>query len=239
MKTIMKSVVVAVVLVVGTVGFAADGDWNWSIAPYAWLSGMEGSMTVGPVETRIDKDFADIFSDLELGAMLTVDANNGTWGVMGDAVYVKLKSKQETLLGDIRGRIEEWIVSAVPYYRVMSDETIAIDIGAGGRYITTDVQISGPVSKNSSSRDWVDPVVMARARVQLTQKFAMIVTGDIGGFGIESDLTWEIIGTASYAMTDNTDFIFGYRYLDYDYSDKDFTYDISTSGFILGAKFNL
>jgi opacity protein-like surface antigen len=189
---------------------------------------------------RIDKSFSDIFTDLELAGMLSLEANNGTWGVAGDLVYVKLKSKQETPIGDIRGRVEEWIVSAASFYRVISDEKLAVDIGAGGRYITADVDINGPASSASRSRDWIDPVVMARARVQLAEKFAIIVTGDIGGFGIESDLTWEIIGTASYSMTDSTDFLFGYRYLDYDYSDGDeFTYDISTSGFILGARFDL
>ena len=48
MKMMMKSMVMAVVLMAGTIGFAADGEWDWSIAPYAWLSASQAPTARSP-----------------------------------------------------------------------------------------------------------------------------------------------------------------------------------------------
>lgn len=62
---------------------------------------------------------------------------------------------------------------------------------------------------------------------------------DIGGFGIESDFTWQLTLTAGYALTDNTEFLVGYRHLDVDYKNGGFGYDVATSGFGLGFRISL
>ena len=63
--------------------------------------------------------------------------------------------------------------------------------------------------------------------------------GDIGGFGVSSDLTWQLTAAAGYACTERCSMLLGYRYLDYDYESDDFSFDAVESGLVLGVQFAL
>ena len=65
----------------------------------------------------------------------------------------------------------------------------------------------------------------------------MTAVGDIGGFGVGSDLTWQAIGTLDYAVNDRLELRAGYRALSVDYEDGKFLYDVLMQGPILGATY--
>ena len=46
---------------------------------------------------------------------------------------------------------------------------------------------------------WVDPVVGLRARHRFSQRQELTVRGDIGGFGLGSQFSWQAVGVYSYA----------------------------------------
>ena len=53
--------------------------------------------------------------------------------------------------------------------------------------------MSGPLSVNPSAdkdRGWVDPIIGFSAGIDVTKHWALTVEGDIGGFGVGSDCTW-------------------------------------------------
>jgi len=52
---------------------------------------------------------------------------------------------------------------------------------------------------------------------------------------VESDLTWQVVASAGYSITENVDLLLGYRHLDIDYEDGDFSYDVATSGLGVGV----
>ena len=76
--------------------------------------------------------------------------------------------------------------------------------------------------------------------MDLTEKLAFRVRGDIGGFdiGSGSDLTWNVLGGFGYSLSERTTLWLGYRILDVDYDDGSgsdlFEYDIDMSGPIAG-----
>jgi hypothetical protein len=59
----------------------------------------------------------------------------------------------------------------------------------------------------------------------------------IGGFGVNSDFTWDVMGALGYEVTDSISMIGGYRALGVDYADGDFVFDVVQHGPILGAVF--
>ncbi|MCF6312532.1 MAG: hypothetical protein L3J39_08775 [Verrucomicrobiales bacterium] len=81
---------------------------------------------------------------------------------------------------------------------------------------------------------WVDPVIAARARHNFTQKFYGLVYGDIGGFGVSSDLTWQAGGGFGWQAKDWLAFEVLYRHLSIDYQ-RSVTFDAELSGLFLGA----
>jgi opacity protein-like surface antigen len=87
----------------------------------------------------------------------------------------------------------------------------------------------------SADKDWLDPFIGVRAQWNLSDKWYLAGKSDIGGFGVGSDLTWSVQGTVGYAFTPSVSLEAGYRYLDTDYVDGKFTYDVAQSGALIGV----
>jgi hypothetical protein len=73
----------------------------------------------------------------------------------------------------------------------------------------------------SGSLDWIDPVVGLRLRHQFTPSQEVMVRGDVGGFGFQSNFQWQAVGVYSYAWQ-FTGYqlaaLIGYRALGVDYT---------------------
>ena len=57
----------------------------------------------------------------------------------------------------------------------------------------------GFATASSGGLTWVDPVVGLRLRHQFTPSQEAMLMGDIGGFGLQSTLTWQALAAYSYA----------------------------------------
>jgi len=62
----------------------------------------------------------------------------------------------------------------------------------------------------------------------------MSLRGDLGGFGIESDMAINAEAMFRYQMSDTFAIKFGYRYLKVKFKEDVFLYDISLDGFLFG-----
>ncbi len=80
------------------------------------------------------------------------------------------------------------------------------------------------------NRTWADPVIGARGRAQFGDGFFLNVYGDVGGFGVSSDLTWQAYGGLGYQVNDWFSAQAGYRYLLEDFDDDGFVYDVALHG---------
>jgi AhpD family alkylhydroperoxidase len=71
--------------------------------------------------------------------------------------------------------------------------------------------------------------------------FTNIVRGDVGGFGIGSDLTWNLVGTFQYYLSRAVSLDVGYRAFDIDYDQGSgatlFKFDVLMHGPRLGVVF--
>jgi opacity protein-like surface antigen len=88
------------------------------------------------------------------------------------------------------------------------------------------------------SESWIDPIVGGRIGFDLGSNFFLTAQGDVGGFDVGSELTWQLMGTVGYRFSDAVAARVGYRYLDVDYDDDDFVYDVATRGFVVGVTFS-
>ena len=228
-----------VTLAISSSVYAQDQEWKWSITPYGWFAGIDGNIGVPPLVAPVDQSPSDVISDLDLGGMLTLDGNNGTWGALGDLFYVRLKSSSQTALGEVKGDVEQWMVTVVPYYRALTNEKVAVDVGVGGRYMDMDIDVSTPAGSGSRSNGWIDPLLLARVNVPLGEKFYLRFSGDIGGFGVESDFAWQVVAAGGYTINKYLDVLLAYRHIDIDYEDEDFVFDAAMSGLALGLQISL
>ncbi len=91
----------------------------------------------------------------------------------------------------------------------------------------------------SGDTQWVDPIIGLRGQWNINERFFLAGSADIGGFGVASDLTWQLQGTLGYNFSRNWFTEIGYRCLVTDYTSGELSYDMVQSGAFLsvGYKF--
>jgi hypothetical protein len=75
----------------------------------------------------------------------------------------------------------------------------------------------------------------------LSRQVTLVVRGDVGGFGVGSELTWNLVGNFLYQVSRTVYLSVGYRALDMDYEQGSgasrFKFDMLLHGPVLGAVF--
>ena len=67
--------------------------------------------------------------------------------------------------------------------------------------------------------------------------WAQGLEGDIGGFGVSSEFTWQAMAALGYRTSENSSLLLGYRAIGTDYTNDGFTYDIVAHGVALGFEY--
>ena len=68
----------------------ANSGWEFQVAPYMWFFSLDGDVTVKGRESDLNLDFSDIWDELNIAGMLTLDARKGNWGIFGDMIGANL-----------------------------------------------------------------------------------------------------------------------------------------------------
>lgn len=136
----------------------------------------------------------------------------------------------------------------------------ALDLLGGARYWNQELDLSLAVDgsvdlgklglERSGSRavarsgtlDWVDPFVGFRVRHELAPGSELQFLGDIGGFGVGSDLTWQLFAGYGFDFwQSNLHGVVGYRALAVDYTQNDAGFknnlDLILHGPVVGLSF--
>jgi hypothetical protein len=89
----------------------------------------------------------------------------------------------------------------------------------------------------SESRGWFDPIVGARGRIPLVDRLSFNWRADVGGFGVGSDLSYQLDASATWTFNRMFRAFAGWRYLKVDYSSSDLDYDVAATGPYVGMSF--
>jgi hypothetical protein len=179
-----------------------------------------------------------------MGFILQVEGRCGRWGVIVDGVVLKVSEDSSTpgpLLSAIETTVTMGSLDTALAYRVLDGERGWLDLLSGARYLMIDLELDlssdlASVPDVNKDRDWVDPFVGFRARYKLSDNLYLGGRGDIGGFGLGSDFTWQAFGGLGYAVSDSVVIEAGWRHLDIDYHHDDFVFDMAFSGSIIGVE---
>jgi opacity protein-like surface antigen len=90
------------------------------------------------------------------------------------------------------------------------------------------------------SQNWVDPLVGGRIQLALTEKIAITALGDVGGWGVGSQLEYQAGGLLGYRIKPNWTLQAGYRYINFDYRanrTRTFVVNTTMSGVVVGLTY--
>jgi hypothetical protein len=252
----LRTLGVTLALTANASAFAAEPSnaWQIEVMPYLWATGMKGDVEAGSLpRISADMSFSDILDVLDFGLMGTLEARKGRWGVVFDAIYMKVSDSatvSRTGPGPIGAaatasadaQFEQTMLAGAVAYR-LSEGPSAFDVLAGLRYNKVDVSadiagsffgLSGSTTR-SGDKDWVDPYIALRVQHPIANRWTLTAYADIGGFGVGADSTWQGALGVKYDMTRSVSASFGYRYLKVDYDKDGFLYDMANSGVYAGV----
>ncbi|UKJ06293.1 hypothetical protein [Solitalea lacus] len=237
-----------ILCVASMITHAQGKKWHYIVEPYILFPNMHGTIGLGNLpDADIDENPGDIFNHLQLGAMLYAEATNNKWTISSDLLYMDLgedvTSSSIISSGDVDARQLGWEVDGL--YKVLP----WLDVGAGAilNAIKSEANLTvnsptGPSELNREiSKTWVDPALVARAMFPL-DKWLFQLRGNIGGFGLGSDLAWQLQGYATYRFSNLFMLTAGYRVFNIDYSSGSgqdrLLYDVTTFGPVIKFGFN-
>mgnify|MGYP001812358163 FL=1 len=220
---------------------SSSSQWQFSIAPYLWAAGMDGTMTVAAVEEEIDVPFSDVISNLDFALMGHFDMRNDRWVLSSDLIFVDLGQSEDVGAGTVTAGIDMTLLELVGGYRVSPAVALLagarwVDMGASLRYTGELIDPDADVGKS-----WIDPLVGVNVFAPLSDRWWIGLRGDVGGFGVGSELTWQAYADVGFRASGLVSIILGYHALDMDYEDGDglhyFGLDLMISGPQLGVVF--
>jgi hypothetical protein len=135
--------------------------------------------------------------------------------------------------------VEETLLEFAGGYRVTP--AVALLVGARWVDLSSGLQYAGPIAGGSvdASKSWVDPFVGAHLAAPLSKRWWLGVHGDVGGFGVGSELAWQAYADLGFRPSELVSLILGYRVIDMDYEEgsgiEHFHYDLQIDGPISGG----
>jgi hypothetical protein len=215
---------------------AQEADWRYKATFYGWFPGLSASVDTRFGTVDADVSAADALENLDMAFMATFGAQNGRWGFAADLLYTDISATQPTpfaLYGDATVKQTLTALSGYVLYRVSQDPAFVLDLGGGFRTfdLDIDVSLSGGVAKAESesiSRSWTDPVIAARMKVPVNEKWFIEGFADWGGTG-SGDETWQIYGGVGYRISEDWSTQVGYRTMNIskDVDDREVSADMS------------
>lgn len=218
--------------------------WSFTISPYVWFSGLGGTVSTPAGSESFRADFGDIFGTMKFAAMGLFEARRGNFSLVFDTMYLNLQQGVPVpghgAYGGASARTQSAEMSAIGLYTVLEGEPGRIELGGGvrGWWFDTELSLDAgrlPGRSIDNSTSWIDPVISARGVLRLNDSLAITAYGDVGGFGVGSQLTWQAFATLDYRITDNISASAGFRWIHIDYEKGRSDISLDMAGPIIGV----
>jgi hypothetical protein len=229
----------------------AGSGWSVEVTPYLLVTGLHGDVGITdaiPPEHLSLKPI-DVFSSLRFGLMGAVQVRKDRFVALSDLIYAHNKFSKHVGIRD-----PEFLTANVTSKMLLSTNMVgirvydpatrggvAIDLLAGARIdsVETGLDLIGRrrVFNGDVSNLWFDPLIGARAMGPIRGPWSWSLYGDIGGFGVGSRLTGEVLGSIKYALDRHWSAVAGWRYLYTDYRHEGFIYKTTLNGPLLGVSY--
>jgi hypothetical protein len=231
-------VLAAAVLASVAVNAQAGDRWEVTVAPYVMGAAIEGDTVVMGQDAPVDVSAKDVFENMDFGFMGMAAARKGDWAVTADAVLVDLGVESQLPPADFQPTIGVFSLGGARRLTDFADVTA----GVRWNHLKAVVDLRAPVPAHvEKTRNWVDPVVGVVLRTPRDRRVHGTLIADVGGFGVGSELSWQLFPTVGVQVSKRVSVEAGWRFLDVDYEKDDpadrFEYDVLYQGPVVGFTF--
>lgn len=228
---------------------AHGAEWRHTVLGYGMGAAIDGTTQIGDVAVPVDLSISDVFDALEMGAMAAYRADNGTWSITGDATYMGLGATTQSEQGRVRGDVEidQYTLMGTLGRRVADPLEVLFSLSYFDLSADVEVRTTAPVTGEVTTRKagagahWVDPLIGLKYSLPFRDAWRLDLRGDVGGFGVGSELSYQLLGTIAWQSQGNAGIVFGYRLISFDFEDGQRgtrhyeRYDLSEQGPLVGV----
>ena len=178
-----------------------------------------------------------------------VEYGRGKWFTTLGGFYQKSEVSKSNGIDGADVTFKEYVLNPMVGYRVVETKVgempLLVDAMAGLQYVKVklDASLYSPILGNiSGNRDFnfTDPMLGARAYLEITRKFGVASSFQLGGFGVGSEVNTVLAGNVVYNFTDWFAMSGGYKYWYFKYENDEKTlsrYEQTIHGPVLGVQF--
>jgi hypothetical protein len=202
------------------------------------MSGFNGILKIRNQTVPVSASFSDIFERLNFGFMGAFDARKGHFGLLLDTVYTNLSAKNTIGSTSILARSDNklFFIDPEAYFRFVRHPRGSVDALAGFGYWHSGntLTITPPAVKFQKSKDWVEPILGARFRLNLSRGLFATFKGDAGGFGAGSQISYQIFAGGGVELKNKYALLAGYRRIYVDLGSNGLLHNYTMDGLALG-----
>ncbi len=241
-RGILSSFLVTTATLLGGSAAVAQ-DSGWSFFGSFYIYGADTDTTIGPLESELS--FSDALENLDLALMGTFEARKGRWSLIADYMLTDLSFDGETpgqVFSGAETSLKTQFFTGYAAYTAYQDQSVAVDVGGGFRWFDTSSTITlvggpTPAPSSSMSDDWFTPLIAARIRYQINDRWSAVALADYGGFRSDRE-TAQFLATVGYAISPSWNLRAGYRYIMVDNDEGQNRFKLSQSGPVVGVTYS-
>jgi hypothetical protein len=215
--------------------------WTFDLSPYFFLSGVSGSITTANRTYPINATVSDLADNLRMGLWLSFKGSGRRWGFYSDLQYSSLVGKTQVAEDDeepvLEVQLDNLIVEGDATLAIRDYSSLRFSAGIRVYYMTQELRFR-TIPDEKVETTLVDPVFGARGDWDMGKKWRFALKGDIGGFGISSEFTYQLLMQFNWRFAKHWGLPFGYRLLSYTIATGGIMTDIRLAGLNLGVEYS-
>jgi len=216
----------------------ATDKWDFRGVLYLWAVGVSGVATAGGTSSQINAKFSDILGNLDFAAMFNLQGQKGQWGFVADVPYADLGGEAPAPPG-VGNTDVSLTMALVEADATFSPKDVPSRQFVGGvRLLDVYQKIGFPLLPSvRADAILIDPVVGAQGTWQLGKDWWFRVRGDIGGFSVSSEFTYQMYGGFRWNFAGDFGLDLAYRIIGYKIDQSDVEMELTLQGVVLGLDY--
>jgi len=220
-------------------------SWEQTLSIYGWLPSFGGKLKYTIPDDGGGDAEVDWLDKIDMFLMANYEVRKDKWSFLFDMIYLDMSdSQQTTIIGNLvpvtsEEELTGWLLSFYGGYNIQQNNNLTLDVIAGLRYFSLDLDIDGTFGSLpfsiSPSTELYDMVVGIKGKADLNENWYLPYLFDIGGG--DSDLTWQASAGVGYRF-DWGDLLLTYRYVYYDKGNENLIQELDMYGPKVGVVFH-
>ena len=216
----------------GNVNAQTTEQWQFVLRPVLWNASVEAKLSDDNSggEQPINPDYSFFTLDnLDDYMSLQFEAKRGRFSLSFDSLRARYQDETADKLVNLMISSELGFVELTAGYQLFDEHKLDMLVSVRRTFLDIGVDFMPGPDKVSSS-DWTDPLIGLRYNYSFTPSWQLWLRGNAGVFNVDTQRIIDATADVQYMISKHISLSLGYRYLQIDFKEEDFLYEVKLKG---------